>query len=439
MPIVVGTVEAIEVSNVTDKKHMGCYYWTIPNYTSYSSKRVIHSPAFEKGGETWKMWLFPKGSTHATEGDISLFLHYRKEENVFTTTPLEHPSAKFSIRIIDQLQGDGIRHQVDGFHNFGESNGEWGWKDFAQISRLTEEDSGLLLDNRMKVELNLYVRPREGEGAESEIHNGSCNTVELRVLTDKKLRQQEQLEVCSGLTSFDNCKSYCFCIQLPLMQFFEMISQDVRQKKEHLRFWLCEEQASKQIRVLKNLSHKKLGLKKISDVVKLNNDCVARIGRSSASCSIDIFVESPLQWRQDLPKINEEEDWIAFLKHYNPEKGVLSYIGTIPLRRNCTPEELMKEARVLAGLKDDGNSSVYIERPVSSFLVYQIKKSDDLDAVGIRPGSTLIIQPGVDPKDAKQRKIEHPTVASFLAEIIMSEIRGKSQASSSETNEKSNT
>lgn len=336
------------------------------------------------------MWLFPKGSTHATEGDMSLFLHYSKEEDVFTTTPLEHPSAKFSIKIIDQAQGDGIRHQINEFHNFGESNGEWGWKDFAQISRLTEEDSGLIMNDKMKVELNLYVRPKKGDGAESSVHSGSCQPVELSVLTDVKIKS-ELKKRASGLVSFRNCKSYCFCNELQMSKFLTIVSRDVGLPKEQLRFWLCEEQPSNQLRIVKNLTNKNLKLQKMSDVAELWNDCVARVGRLSSPCSINIFVEMPPQGRQELLNLNPEEDWIAFLKYYDPFKGEVKYIGTIPLRKSCTPVDLLNEAQSLAGMKADAESVMFVERPVSSFLMYKIKKDDDLDAVRYSQSRVFLI------------------------------------------------
>eukprot|EP00210_Caulerpa_lentillifera_P007378 g7051.t1 len=433
MPAVVGSLEPKEVEGQIDTEYMGSYIWIIPNYSSYSSKRLVHSPTFEKGGETWRMWLFPNGSTHATEGDMSLFLHYIKEDDVFAVAPVEHPCAKFSIKIIDQLQGDGIQHQINYFHNFGESNGEWGWKDFAQISRLTEEDSGLLVDDTMKVELNLFVRSNAVEPPESDAQNEAIHTIEFRVLTDKKLRTVfNQSGTVSGLASFEDCKSYCICDQLRMSNFVELISRDLKLSKDQLRFWLCEQQPSNQLRIIKNLSNKNLKIQRISDLVTLSNNYVGRVGKSSVSHSIDIYVETPMPGQEDLPTIDNEEDWIAFLKHYDPWKQELKFIGTIPLRNNCTPVELMVDARMHTGMKTASDVSLFIERPVSSFLIHQVKSDDVLDAVGLRPGGILIVQPKVDSAYAKGKEMKHPTAASFLEEVILQEMQGMAQVSFSE-------
>ena len=87
---------------------------------------------------------------NATEGDMSIFLHYIKKDDVFSVEPIDHPRAKFSIKINNQLEGEDVLHEstppppdypfskishagctVYDFHSFAESNGEWGWKDFA--------------------------------------------------------------------------------------------------------------------------------------------------------------------------------------------------------------------------------------------------------------------------------------------------------------------
>lgn len=329
-----------------------------------------------------RMWLFPKGSTHATEGDMSLFLHYIKDEDVFATDPVNHPRAKFSIKIIDQLLGDGIQHQINYFHNFGESNGEWGWKDFAQISRLTEEDSGLLVQDTMKVELNLYVQSNAVEEPESDVNVDDCAMVEIRVLTDRKLKSLlNQSTSASGLASFKECKSYCICDQLRMSSFAELVGRDLMIGKDQLRFWLCEQQPSNQLRIIKNLSNKNLKIQRISDVVSLSNNYVGKVGKSSAPCSMDIFVESPAPGQEELTTIDNEEDWIAFLKYYDPWNMELKFIGTIPLRKNCTPVEIMVDARMHAGMKSGSDVALYIERPVSAFLTHQVKTDDVLDIV----------------------------------------------------------
>jgi len=413
MPAVVGNVETLPVEDRPDPEHMGIYRWTIEQYSSFENKRVIHSPTFEKGGYSWRLWLFPKGSVNATEGDMSIFLHYIKKDDVFSIRPAVHPRAKFSIKINNQLEGEDVQHEIYDFHDFGESNGEWGWKDFAEIDRLFEEDSGLVMEDVLKVELSVFVQPKNRYLWPID-DSEEAKTAVIRVLSDQQMKREIGVMHLMGLPLFEEGKSYCFYEQMRFSNFEKLVSRDLRTDPNDLRFWLCEQLPYGHIRIVKNLTSVKSRLDRVSDLVELKEELMPSVTNSESLQPLNLFVEPPHEEEESVKELNNEEDYIAFCKYYNPWKMELSYVGTVPLRRGCTPAEVIVDARMLAGLNSNADVSLFIEGPPSRAVAQEVRLGDNLEAVGLRPGSTIIIQPRVFIGDSDGKELQHPSVLTFL-------------------------
>jgi len=433
MPAVVGTVEVLPVDDRPDPEHMGIYRWSIADYAGYEDKRVIHSPTFEKGGYSWRLWLFPKGSINATEGDMSIFLHYIKRDDVFSVRPVVHPRAKFSIKITNQLEGEDVQHEIYDFHDFGESNGEWGWKDFAEIDRLFEEDSGLVLEGVLKVELSVFVQPKNKSLWPID-DSEEAKTAVIRVLTDQQLKREVGIIHLLGLPLFEEGKSYCFYEQMRFSNFEKLISRDLHTDAENLRFWLCEQLPFGHIRIIKNLTNVKPKLDRISDLVELKGELIPSVNNSGSLQPLYLYVERPDNEEESVKELNNDEDYVAFCKYYNPWKMELTYAGTIPLRRGCTPAEIIVDARMLAGLNSNADVSLFIEAPPSHLIAEEICLGDDLEAVGLRPGSTLIIQPKVFAPNSDGKELQHPSVLTFLEDGDRARCRSPMSESSQGSN-----
>lgn len=278
--------------------------------------------------------------------------------------PCPENSFHFSILVFD-------------FHDFGESNGEWGWKDFAEIDRLFEADSGLVVSDRLKLELNVFVRPKSAPLWPADASE-TVKSVIVRILTDRQMKREIGTLHCQGLPLFEEGRSYCFYEQMRYNQLEKLVARDLRLDPEDLRFWLCEQLPHGHVRIVRNLSNVQ-NLTSMGDVTELKNALLPSVCSESMEV-VMLYVELPVGDEETVKELGSE-DYLAFCKYYDPWKMQLTYIGTVPLRRGCTSAEVILDARMLARLRSNAAVEVYVEAPPGREIVRKLELEDDIDAV----------------------------------------------------------
>ena len=266
------------------------------------------------------------------------------------------------------------------FHSFAESNGEWGWKDFAEIDRLFEEDSGLVVDDMLKVELSVFVQPKNMSLWPMD-DSDEPKTVAIRLLTDHQIRREVGTMYFSGLPMFEDGKTYCFYEQIRYSNFEKLVGRDLHTAVEDLRFWMCEQLPNGHIRIVHNLNAAKGKLDRIGDLIELKSELLPSVSDGGSIEAVHLYVETPNEDADALKDLKNETDFVAFCKFYNPWNLEMSYLGTVPLRKGCKPAEVIVDARMLAGMSANTAVSVYIEAPPSRDTIHELRLEDSLDDV----------------------------------------------------------
>lgn len=242
-----------------------------------------------------------------------------------------------------------------------------------------EEDSGLIVEDRLQVELNIFVMPRHKTFGIEET-SADAKTVVINVQTDAQMKREVGTLVFSGLPTFAEGKSYCFYDHMPFTQFEKLVSRDLRINLEDLRFWLCDQLPRGHIRFLKNLRNVQSPLESIGSLLNLKKDWIPSMDGSDVPENVCIYVEMPNE-EESVAEIDEKEDFLIFCKYYDPWKMEISYLGTIPLRKDSRPAEIIVDARMLAGMDATATVSVFVEAPPTHNIVEELRSEDRLDTV----------------------------------------------------------
>ncbi|XP_022146380.1 probable inactive serine/threonine-protein kinase fnkC [Momordica charantia] len=118
------------------------YTWKTKNF-SQLDKKFYESDPFTVEGYRWKLWLYPKGSSKAKTGFLSLYLSYNSYEEI--------------------PQGSQVYVEYEDSHNcwfgFGgvESGRGWGHPNFLSLRDLNEPTEGFIVDDTIIVEVKINV------------------------------------------------------------------------------------------------------------------------------------------------------------------------------------------------------------------------------------------------------------------------------------------
>lgn len=238
------------------------------------------------------------------------------------------------------------------------------------------------MQDALKVELNVFVQPKSKSLWPLDDSEEAKTTV-IRILTDHQLKREVGMIHFLGLPLFEEGKSYCFYEEMRFCHFENLISRDLRISAEDLRFWLCEQLPFGHIRIVKNLNSIKSKISRFSDIVEIKAELLPSINNSESTEALNVYVEWPHDEEETVKELNNDEDFIAFCKYYDPWKMELSYVGTVPLRRGCSPAEVIVDARMLAGMRSNTDVSLYIEAPPSHAIAQELHLEDNLEAVGL--------------------------------------------------------
>jgi speckle-type POZ protein len=97
--------------------------------------QCISSPEFECNGRKWCALLYPRGSTDASEGYVSIYLKLRFEGSCAVT---------FEITSI-KVDGSSLRKFADTYTLHNQKN--WGWHNFIKRSDILDESRSILDSN----------------------------------------------------------------------------------------------------------------------------------------------------------------------------------------------------------------------------------------------------------------------------------------------------
>ncbi|KAL6782343.1 hypothetical protein ACKKBG_A06435 [Auxenochlorella protothecoides x Auxenochlorella symbiontica] len=141
----------------------GEYTWELRDFSQQPLKTF--SEVFDAGGFPWQLLCFPKGNK---PGQLSLFLAVPENED----QPMGwQRSASFKLTV---LSAHGREHDVskDATHTFLGTENDWGFNTFMLLNDLVDPSRGLLVDDTLRIKVEVEVRVPEDFSYDSRKETG---------------------------------------------------------------------------------------------------------------------------------------------------------------------------------------------------------------------------------------------------------------------------
>ncbi|KAL8264671.1 hypothetical protein R6Q59_022801, partial [Mikania micrantha] len=128
---------------------MNTFTWTINKFSDLTDE-VVYSDIFKVGKVKWKLKLFPKGHKSNEGTHLSLYLGVHDVASFPDDWKLY---AKFNLRVKNQCTE--TKKETD--HWFCDSAPDWGFSSFMLLSKLSNSETGFLLNDNLMVEVKISV------------------------------------------------------------------------------------------------------------------------------------------------------------------------------------------------------------------------------------------------------------------------------------------
>ncbi|KAL8264646.1 hypothetical protein R6Q59_022776 [Mikania micrantha] len=128
---------------------MNTFTWTIKKFSDLTDE-VVYSDIFKVGKVKWKLLLYPKGHKSGEGTHMSLYLGVHDVASFPDDWKLY---AKFNLWVKNQRTESETKKETDNW--FCDSAQDWGFSSFMLLSKLSDSQTGFLLNDNLTVEVEI--------------------------------------------------------------------------------------------------------------------------------------------------------------------------------------------------------------------------------------------------------------------------------------------
>ncbi|KAK4772063.1 hypothetical protein SAY86_013838 [Trapa natans] len=244
------------------------------------------------------------------------------------------------------------------------------------ICNVDEKDIAEHLRIRLKKEQEEKEKKRK-EKAEAHLY-----TI-IKVARHEDLVEQIGKEIYFDLVDHEKIHSFRVQRQIPFIQFKEEVAKEFGVPVEFQRFWFWAKRQNHTYRPNRPLTPQE------------EAQCVAQLREvpnkaNNAELKLFLEVELGVDLRPVPPPEKTKEDILLFFKLYDPAKEALRYVGSLFIKINSKPVEVLTKLNEMAGFASDEEIDLYEEikfepnvmcEPVDKKITFRASQLEDGDII----------------------------------------------------------
>ncbi|KAJ4898182.1 Ubiquitin carboxyl-terminal hydrolase 13 [Raphanus sativus] len=235
----------------------------------------------------------------------------------------------------------------------------------------------------------------------------------VKVARDEDITEQVGKNMYFDLVDHEKVKSFRIEKQTPFLRFKEEVAKEFGVPVEMQRFWIWAKRQNHTYRPNRPLlSHEELQM--VGHIKEASNKA------NNAELKLFLEIERGPDGRPIPPPDKSHEDILLFFKLYDPENGVLRYVGRLMVKNSSKPMDIIGELIQMAGFTPDEEIELFEEIKFQPCVMCeQLDKNTSFRLSQIEDGDIICYQKALSIQDDEY---SYPDVPLFLEYVQNREV-----------------
>ncbi|KAG2315544.1 hypothetical protein Bca52824_018666 [Brassica carinata] len=236
----------------------------------------------------------------------------------------------------------------------------------------------------------------------------------VKVARDEDITEQIGKNMYFDLVDHEKVKSFRIEKQTPFLLFKEEVAKEFGIPVELQRFWIWAKRQNHTYRPNRPLlSHEELQMV-VGHIREASNKA------NNAELKLFLEIERGPDGRPIPPPDKSHEDILLFFKLYDPENGVLRYVGRLMVKNSSKPMDIIGELIQMAGFAPDEEIELFEEIKFQPCVMCEhLDKNTSFRLSQIEDGDIICYQKALS---IEEDECAYPDVPSFLEYVQNREV-----------------